>query len=345
MHSKSEYSQKRIAIIGPILTDKNSSGGEGEKLFTKLKNEGFVVYKRSGYRNKILRLIDTLFFVFWYARKYDIVVIMLFGGQSFILEALALISARLLRKKTIGVIHGGAFHEFYYRKTRVVNYIFNRFSSLYTPSKFLQYFFWAKGHNVNYLPNFIEFKCFYLPQKKRVFDYKIIWIRALHSIYNPQLAIEALKLVKNEFPRATLTMIGPNKGELENCVKLAKELNVMESVNFIGFVPNSNLVNYLHENDLFINTTNYESFGVSLMEAASTGIPIVSTNVGEIPYIWKNNENILLTKVNDKDDLSAKIISLFRDQNKRNEISESALECAKRYEWNEIKIEWLKLLS
>jgi glycosyltransferase involved in cell wall biosynthesis len=345
MHSKAEYFQKRIAIIGPILSDKNSSGGEGEKLFTKLKNEGFVVYKRSRYRNKILRLIDTLFFIFWYARKIDVVVIMIFGGQSFILESLALISAKLLRKNTIGVIHGGAFHEFYYRKTLVINYIFNQFSSLHTPSKFLQHFFWAKGHNVNYLPNFIEFKSFYLPQHERVFNYKIIWIRALHSIYNPQLAIEAVKLVQNEFPSATLTMIGPDKGELDNCVKLAKELNINESVNLIGFVPNNNLVNYLHEHDLFVNTTNYESFGVSLMEAASTGIPIVSTDVGEIPYIWKNNENILLSKVNDKEDLSVKIVSLFRDQNKRHEISESALECAKQYEWSEIKLKWLNLLS
>ena len=88
--------QNRIAIIGPIIIDSKSSGGEGEKLYQKLKEEGYTVYKRSIHRGKFQRMINTLWFLLTKSKEYDTVILLLFSGKAFILEYISAILAKFL---------------------------------------------------------------------------------------------------------------------------------------------------------------------------------------------------------------------------------------------------------
>ena len=96
---------------------------------------------------------------------------------------------------------------------------------------------------------------------------------------------------------------------------------------------------------MYLNTTQYESFGVALLEAAACGIPIVSTSVGEIPLIWTNEENILLADHISEDELATFIIRLFRDRDLYQHIQESAQKNTLKFSWPNVSAQWDDVLT
>jgi glycosyltransferase involved in cell wall biosynthesis len=335
----------RIAIIGPIIIDSKSSGGEGEKLYQKLSEEGYTTYKRSIHRKKILRLIDVVWFMITKSNKYDTIILLIFSGWSFILEYIAAIISKILNKKVIGVVHGGAFPQFYNIFPKISDHFFEKCDEIYTPSVYIKNFLLARGTYIEYLPNFIPLELFVKPQIDRIFNKRILWVRGFHDIYNPEMAIKMMAELIKLHPDSHLTMIGPDKGKMEDCIKLANYLQVENRINILGFVPNNELISHFHNADVYINTTRYESFGVALMEAAGTALPIVSTNVGEIPFLWNDSFNILLCDDGDFLKMSKHVSTLFEDTILRNKIAENGLELTRNYSWPIIKMEWNKILQ
>jgi glycosyltransferase involved in cell wall biosynthesis len=346
MDSRTNINQKnRIAIIGPIIIDSKSSGGEGEKLYQKLKEEGYTVYKKSIYRGKLKRMINTLWFLLTKSNKYDTVILLLFSGKAFILEYISAILAKLLNKKIIGVLHGGAFHQFYTNFPSFSDYLFEKCDAIYTPSVFLKNYFLARGTLVEYLPNFIPLEQFKKPEKKRNFAKRVLWVRGFHNIYNPEMAIYVMAELMKTHPETKLVMIGPDKGTMDRCKELANKLHVKDNISMLGFVSNHELISYFQNADVYINTTRYESFGVALMEAAGTALPIVSTNVGEIPLLWKHNLNILLCEDGDYIEMSKNIRALFENETLRTQLAENGYQLTQNYTWNSIGPKWHTILQ
>jgi glycosyltransferase involved in cell wall biosynthesis len=336
--------RKRLVLIGPIIIDKKSSGGEGEKLFQRLRAEGYTIYKRSGYRNKLLRLFDILYFLIMKRKKYDEVILLIFSGRAFALEYLVLVCAQLLNKPIKGIIHGGAMAGFYKEFPKSVEKVFMKCKVLASPSNYLIQYFLARGYAIEYIPNFIETKDF---PSAWVGDNKprLLWIRAFHDIYNPELAIRCISELKQQFPNLELTMIGPDMGVLLRCKKLIADLNLNHCIHLLGFIPNNELHEFYASHSIFLNTTRYESFGVALIEAASTGIPIVSTRVGEIPYLWKHGEEILLAEEDDQQAFNQQVKNLLLDTLMQRKLSAQASEKAVGYSWNNVRNKWEKLIQ
>ena len=159
------------------------------------------------------------------------------------------------------------------------------------------------------------------------------------------MAIEILEIVKKEFPQTTLTMIGPDLGLKNEIKKQIKAKNLDDSVALLGSINNNILVKYFHEHTVYINTTLYESFGVSILEAASSGLPVVTTNVGEIPYLWKDIEELLIDKSNSSLGMAECILSLFRNEEQRLKIAMNAKKKAEIFSWNRVEKLWENLVD
>lgn len=334
---------KRTAIIGPIIIDQKSSGGEGEKLYQNLLKEGHTVFKKSGYRNKLLRLIDTLYFMWSKRNEYDQIVALIFSGRAFVLEFLVFVLAKFLNKRIIGVLHGGALADFYTKFPTMVERLYNQCESLHTPSKFLQHYFLARGWDVGYLPNFVQLDNFPYTWKQQT-NSNILWVRAFHDIYNPELAINAIAELKKEIPNIRLTMVGPDMGMLVTCKSLIKQLQLEDNITIVGFVPNSELLKYYQTHTIFITTTRFESFGVALMEAASVGIPMVSVAVGEIPLLWEKEKEMILCDADPKQ-FAAQIKRVLLNTQLQENLSENAHQKAQSYTWKKIYPIWKTILS
>ena len=88
---------------------------------------------------------------------------------------------------------------------------------------------------------------------------------------------------------------GPERLEIENYAHQKLQKGTFE---FMGYVPNAEMLNYYKNNpvDLFINMSELEGIPVSMMEAIAAGIPLVSCDVCGVPEIVTEQTGLLLPK-------------------------------------------------
>ena len=92
-------------------------------------------------------------------------------------------------------------------------------------------------------------------------------------------AIAALPRIRRSHPGTTLTIAGD--GTQENfLVDQARKHKVIKAVNFVGRVDHQQLLRLLHRADVALLPSHYEPFGIVALEAAATGTPLVTSNVG-----------------------------------------------------------------
>ncbi len=335
---------KRVLVTGPIFDTPSGPSGQGGKLYTHLKADGYEIHKRSRYRNRLWRLIDTLWFVAFNFYRYDIIIVQLFSYKAFLLEDVVIRIGNLLGKKTIAVIRGGAFPEFYNHYPNWSESVLNRCYKIETPSIYIQQYLQAKGFVVGHIPNFIDNSYFPFNWENTPSP-KLLWVRAFHDIYKPELAIQCVADLRNKFPNISLTMVGPDQGKLAYCKELIKSLDIENAITITGPIPNHELNNYYKSHQIFLTTTSYESFGVALVEAASSGIPMVSTRVGEIPFMWREGEEMLMAKDGNQQEFNQQVENLLKNQYLRDTLSKNARKKAEQYTWNAIKVRWKELIE
>jgi glycosyltransferase involved in cell wall biosynthesis len=94
-----------------------------------------------------------------------------------------------------------------------------------------------------------------------------------------QLAISAWPIVLQTFPKALLLIVGKGS-EQQRLQALASSLGVGGSVRFEDWVHHATLYSYYKTVDVFLNTSFYEGYGMTLVEAQAAGSKVVSTDVG-----------------------------------------------------------------
>lgn len=310
-------------------------------LAERLEKEGLYCRLVSSKENQIFRLLDILWTVARFNGKN--IHIDVFSGPAFRIADWASRIAAWKSKRILLTLHGGRLQEFAGQEMSRISNVFKRANHIQTPSLFLQEYFRGLGFDVAYLPNAINQEQF--PYLKKIGGAKLLWVRAFTEIYNPAIAIQTLLEVKKKHPEATLTMVGPDRGLMPKIRELIKSKGLEQAVRITGAIPNSMLIKFFHAHDVYINTTSYESFGVALVEAASSGIPIVSTSVGEIPYIWKDGETALLVKELDPVAFSNAICSIIEDPALGEKLSVQARLKAESFDWNAIGPAWRALVK
>lgn len=124
-------------------------------------------------------------------------------------------------------------------------------------------------------------------------------------------SVNIIKVMKEENKEVEFVIAGD--GELmEAAKKLTRDLNVEKSFNFLGWIDNRMKKNVLEEADLFVLPSYNEGLPVSILEAMSYGIPIVSTDVGSINEAVKEGNGKLITPGN-IEVLSKAIIEILKD--------------------------------
>lgn len=91
-----------------------------------------------------------------------------------------------------------------------------------------------------------------------------------------------------------------------------------EQVSFTGFVPHTQLVTYYQDADVFIFPSVWnEPFGIPLVEAMATGVPLVATRSGAFPEIVEEGKTGLLVERDNSSELAEAILQLLSDENLR----------------------------
>jgi glycosyltransferase involved in cell wall biosynthesis len=117
-----------------------------------------------------------------------------------------------------------------------------------------------------------------LHKKYPRFDKIVLMAGRLEPEKNVKLALEAFAIVTKKIPKVGLAVFGTGSQE-RSLKKLSAKLGIEDSVIFGGWAGAA-LVSYYKTADLFLNTSLFEGYGMTLVEANAAGCPIVSTDIG-----------------------------------------------------------------
>lgn len=134
--------------------------------------------------------------------------------------------------------------------------------------------------------------------------------------------MEAFAKVLEEFPQAQLMCAGD--GELRELAELARELNINDRVEMLGWVDEKQRTELLLTSSIFVLPSFTEGLPMSILEAMSASLPVIATPVGGIPDVIRNEETGILVPVSDVISLSAAICRLLGDSALRESIGRRA---------------------
>jgi glycosyltransferase involved in cell wall biosynthesis len=116
--------------------------------------------------------------------------------------------------------------------------------------------------------------------RQRSGPFRLVQIASLSRVKNQKLLIEALKIVR-ETVDAHLDLVGEDTldGELQ---RHTAKIGIADHVTFHGFLPQPKVIGILENSDLYVQSSLHEAAGVSVLEAAASGVPAVGTLAGYI---------------------------------------------------------------
>ena len=156
---------------------------------------------------------------------------------------------------------------------------------------------------------------------------------------NIQMQIKAMAELSKKYFDAELWIIGdgPQKEELK---EMARKLGIEQQVKFFGW--QKDLEKFYEPADIFLLTSDYEGWGMVVVEAASFGLPIIMTNVGLAGEFIKNNENGIIIPVADASKLEESMIRLINNEGLRQKLCEKSRQSIRQLPSKEKSIQLYK---
>jgi glycosyltransferase involved in cell wall biosynthesis len=139
--------------------------------------------------------------------------------------------------------------------------------------------------------------------------------RLVNSHKGYDIAIKALSSVASSIQSThfiyKIAGSGPDREILED---LAKNLGILENLKFLGWLEPNELSDFYKSGDIFIHPSHFDPYGVAVLEAMASGIPVIGSNkAGSVIDRIQHMKNGLIHCANDIDDLSEKISYVFSD--------------------------------
>jgi glycosyltransferase involved in cell wall biosynthesis len=351
MHSRDHATSPNLPTICLVAELPPPTGGmaiQAAMLSTALRAEGHEVvnvrtntlaltspWRRIPVLRSVINFLGYFAALLRGCRRADIVHV--FGNSylSFFLFSMpAVLVAQMLGKKSVLHYHGGAAREFLQRWGWLAIPILRRADRILVPSGFLRRIFDDFGITSAELPNILPLErlAFHprLPLQPR-----IIIARHLEHDYNPSCGLRAFAKVRERYPGATMIVAGDGS-ERAKLTQQCRELGIADSVRFTGNVDTMAMSKLYDQSDVYLNCSRVDNQPVSMLEAFALGLPVVSTDVGGIPYMAAHGETALLAPSDDDRKLADHVIALLQDGPMASRIASSARASAEQFGWRPI---------
>ena len=112
-----------------------------------------------------------------------------------------------------------------------------------------------------------------------------------------------------------------------------KDFNLDKHVEFLGDLPQTEIIELFKKAKLLIHTSKFETFGLVAIEANTMGVPVLTTNNGSLMEIIENNKNGYLSENLIDSNVNNFVNNLFNDVTKYEGIHLSCIEKSKKYDW------------
>ena len=338
-----------IGLVGPLPPPYGGMANQTQQLAELLRSEGLTVWlvqTNAAYRPQwvsglpliraFFRLIPYLYALWQLAGRSDVVHIMANSGWSWHLVAVpAVWIAKLRRVPVVVNYRGGGAETFLVKSARSVRVSMRQTAALIVPSGFLKTVFSRFNMTASVVPNIIDVARFNNSAPHRATRRHLLVSRNLEPIYDNETAIRAFSIVHRSYPDATLTIAG--SGPLaESLAVLAESLGLTSAVIFAGRLDRDAMARAYRVADIAINPSLVNNMPNSVLEALASGVPVVSTNVGGVPYIVKDEQTALLVPPKSPDAMAKAILRLMDDAALSDRLLENGLAEAQKYTWQQV---------
>jgi glycosyltransferase involved in cell wall biosynthesis len=186
---------------------------------------------------------------------------------------------------------------------------------------------------VTIVPNILDLSRFTY-KARSVFRPRMLVTRHLETMYDIASVIKAFAKVQQRYPDASLSIAGSGSQQ-QSLRALATELKV-ENVTFLGHVPQERLPELHAACDILLNASRVDNFPGALIEASASGLAVVSTDAGGIPYIYSNGVTALLVHPGDWEGLAAAVETILQSPGLGRQLTTAALELARSCDWYDV---------
>ncbi len=285
--------------------DRATPESQNELIAGLLAEAGYQVRSGSAQPRQVVRLFDQLRIVVVNLRWADAVVACQFSGRRAWTTYLLTRITRSASIPTVVVLRGGSLPSAAASHPRWIDSTLRLATRLLAPSPYLQRAFEERGHRVSIVPNLVRAPLTAGDHPAPDADApKILWMRAFHAVYQPELAVEAFAALLPRYPEARLTMAGPDRGLLEATRQRAEQLGVADRIDVPGYLEEATKAEAFRTHDLFLNTPRIDNTPVSVIEAMGAGLPIVATDVGGLRDLARPGVDAVLVPDGDADALA-----------------------------------------
>lgn len=335
-----------VLLVGNFFSSSVGNAQVCEELADRLAGSGWSVLTTSSRRQRMLRLLDMVGKCCLWRQRYGVAHVDVFSGAAFLWAQAVCWTLRRTGRPYVLTLHGGNLPEFARRWPRRVERLLRSAAAVTTPSRYLFDAMRPYRDDLQLIPNPISVSA-YRYRPRRAVGPRLVWLRAFHETYNPTLAPRMLALLAREFPDIELTMIGPDKGDgsRQQTEETAKRLGVLDRIRFPGPVSKIDVPRWLSRAEVFINTTNVDNTPVSVLEAMASGLCVVSTNVGGIPYLLDAGQDALLTPPDDPEAMASAVRRVLTDAELAERLSTNGRRKACEADWSAVLPRWQQLLA
>ncbi len=345
----------RVGLVGPMPPPEGGMANQTRQLGELLRRDGAevtVIAVNAPYQPQwiaglrgvraVFRLVPYVVRLWRVATRIDVFHIMANSGWSWHLYAApAVWIARIRGTPSVVNYRGGEAGAFLDRSGAVVLKTLRGAGALAVPSGFLQQIFGRWGVPSEIVPNIIDMERFRpagAPRPRPGISHLVV-ARNLEPIYDIATALRAFALVREHVPDARLTVAG--SGPDADALRLqAAGLGIAGVVDFCGRLDRDRMAELYRSATVVLNPSRVDNMPNSILEAMASGAPVVSTDVGGVPFIVRNGVTGLLVAAGDHVAMAAAVERLLAYPELAERMRDAALADVQQYTWSRVRQRW-----
>ena len=347
----------RVGLVGPLPPPSGGMAMQTLQLARILGDEGIrveLVQTNPPYRPRpiahlrglraLFRLVPYLWRVWTLAGRSDVIHVMANSGWAWQLFAAPVVWAGWFRRTPVIVNYrGGEARQYLTRSIRWIRPTLSKATRLVVPSGYLEAVFREFSVGSAVIPNIVDLELF-RPAMERLGTeaFTLVVARNLEPIYGIDNALRAFSLARQIRCDLQLKIAGSGP-QLETLQCLANELGIADAVTFLGRLDREGIVTLYHSADAMLNPSRVDNMPNSILEALASGLPVISTHVGGVPYMVQDAETALLVPADDPQAMASAILRLADDAELRGRLRSRGIEEVAQYSWAEVRPLWLGL--
>ena len=172
----------------------------------------------------------------------------------------------------------------------------------------------------------------------------ILFVGQIVPLKGIDVLLYAMKILVKRNPKLTICLwiIGEESKESKRLVLLRELLKIGALVKFVGKVDQRRLPNYYNASEVLVLPSQYESFGITALEAMACGTPVITTDVAGVSHLLDKKHSQLLTSASNPIMLARKINHLLTDDDEHKKMSNEVSKKVRDLSWDRIGGEFIR---